>query len=96
MTVVAVHATQVPYKSCASFTNCITKIDRTTIDDAEDLDFAMPIFNLLEYSSNYSDTTSKVIYGFILKIKQLVLIMILWILMISNFSSIRPNYWETQ
>ena len=36
---------------------CITKIDGTTTDNAEDLDLVMPIYNLLEYSSNYSDTT---------------------------------------
>ena len=29
----------------------------TTIDDAEDLDLVMSIYNLIEYSSNYSDTT---------------------------------------
>ena len=38
-------------------TKCITKIDETTIDDAEDLDLVMPIYNLIEYSSNYSETT---------------------------------------
>ena len=37
--------------------NCITKSDGTTIDDAEDLDLAMQMYNLLEYSSSYSDTT---------------------------------------
>ena len=35
---------------------CITKIDVTTIDDGEDLDLVMPVYNLLEYSSNYSET----------------------------------------
>ena len=35
----------------------IAKTDGTTIDDAEDLDLVMQIYNLLEYSSNYSDTT---------------------------------------
>ena len=29
------------------------KIDGTTIDDAEELDLVMLIFNLLEYRSNY-------------------------------------------
>ena len=37
---------------------CITKIDGTTIDDDdEDLDLVMPMYNLIEYSSNYSKTT---------------------------------------
>ena len=33
------------------------KFDTTTIDDAEDWDLAMPMYNLLECSSNYSHTT---------------------------------------
>ena len=36
---------------------CITKIGGTTLDDAEDLDLVMPMYNLLEYSSDYSNTT---------------------------------------
>ena len=35
----------------------ITKIDETTTDRAEDLDLVMPVYNLLEYSLNYSHTT---------------------------------------
>ena len=45
------------FKKCATFTKCVTKIDGTTADDPEDLDLVMPINNLLEYSSNYSDMT---------------------------------------
>ena len=56
------------------------KIDGTTIDDAEDLNLVIPMFNLIEYSSNYSETTG--IYGFIRKMKQLTLIMILKALII--------------
>ena len=33
-------------------------IDRTTMDDAEDLDLGMLMYNLLEYSLIYSDTKS--------------------------------------
>ena len=55
--------TQVAFKNCASFTYCITKIDGTTIDQAEDLDLAMPMYNLIEHSSNYSETKgSSLIY----------------------------------
>ena len=50
-------AVEVAFKNCTSFTKCITKIDGTTIDDDEDLDLLMPMYNLLEYSSNYSDRT---------------------------------------
>ena len=39
------------------FTKCITKIDRPTIDHAEDLDLVIPKYNLTEQSSNYSETT---------------------------------------
>ena len=48
--------TQVPFKNCAPFTKYITKIDETTIDCAEVLDLIMPMYNLLEHSSNYSRT----------------------------------------
>ena len=36
---------------------CITKIDGTTIDNAEDLDLVILMYNVIEYSSNYSETT---------------------------------------
>ena len=36
-TVVAVHGTQVAFRNCTPFTKCISKNDRTTIDDAKDL-----------------------------------------------------------
>ena len=36
----------------------LTKIDGKTVDDAEDLDLVMPMYNLIEYSSNYSETTA--------------------------------------
>ena len=50
-------ATQAAFKNCVSFTKCITKIDRITIGDAEVSDLVMLLHNLIEYSSNYSDTT---------------------------------------
>ena len=49
--------TPVAFRNCAPFTKCITKNDRITTDDAEDLDFVMLMYNLIEHSSNYSDTT---------------------------------------
>ena len=57
ITVIAARATWVAFKNCAPFTKCKTKIDGTTIDDGEDLDLVMPMYNLIEYSSNYSETT---------------------------------------
>ena len=51
------NATPVAFKNCAKFTKCITKIDGITIDNAEDLYLVTPMCNLIEYSSNYSNTT---------------------------------------
>ena len=50
-------ATQVAVKTCASFVTCIIKIDGTTTDDADGLNLVVPMYNLLEYSSNYSYTS---------------------------------------
>ena len=43
-------------KSNAQFVSCISKINNTLIDDAEDLDVVIPMYNLLEYSKNYRKT----------------------------------------
>ena len=51
------NGTQATLNSCAPFTKCITEINGTTLDDAEDLDLYMQIYNFLEYSWNYSKTT---------------------------------------
>ena len=45
------------FKNNTPITNCISKINNILIDDAEDLDIVMPMYNLLEYSKNYSKTT---------------------------------------
>ena len=42
------------FKNCASFTKCISKISNTEIDNAQDIDIVMPMYNLIEYSNNYS------------------------------------------
>ena len=56
--------TQVAFKNCVLFTKCITKTDGTTIDDAENLDLIMPMYNLIEYSSNYFETTGNLWFYF--------------------------------
>ena len=57
ITVTAVPATQVSFKNCASFTKCITKIDRTTIDNGcWRVSLVILMYNLINYSSNYSET----------------------------------------
>ena len=58
ITIIGHNVTQAAFKNCTPFTKCITYTDGTTIDDAEDLDLVMLMYNLLEYSSNYSDTCS--------------------------------------
>ena len=42
--------------NCAPFTNCISKINYTQIDNAEYIDIVMSMYNLIEYSDNYSKT----------------------------------------
>ena len=44
-------------KNSATFFNCILKINNLLIADAQDLDIAMPIYNLLYYSKNFKKTT---------------------------------------
>ena len=74
-------ATEVAFKNFAPFIKCISKIDETTTDNAEDLDLVMPVYNLLEYVSNYSDTADSLCF-FSLKIKQLILMLILRAMML--------------
>ena len=48
---------KVIFKNCAPFTNCISEVSNTQIDNAKDIDILMPMYNLIEYSDNYSKTT---------------------------------------
>ena len=50
-------ATQVVFKNCAPFEKCRTEINETFVDDAQHINIAMPMYNLIEYSDNYSDTS---------------------------------------
>ena len=47
----------VAFKNNAPFINCISKINGVKIDNVEDLDVVMLMYNLLEYSKNYRKTT---------------------------------------
>ena len=47
----------VTFKNNVPFINSISKINGIKIDNAEDLDVLMPMYNLLEYSKNYQKTT---------------------------------------
>ena len=44
----------VTFENCASFINCISEINNTQVDNAKDSDIVMPMYNLIEYSDNYS------------------------------------------
>ena len=48
---------KIKIKNCAPFTNCISEINNTQIDNAKDIDIVMPMYNLIEYSDNYTKTT---------------------------------------
>ena len=47
----------VTFKNSASFTKCISRINNTDIDNVHDIDIVMPMYNLIEYSDNYSKTS---------------------------------------
>ena len=50
---------KVIFKNCAPFTNCISEINNTQVDNAKDIDIVMPMYNSLEYSNNYSKTSGR-------------------------------------
>ena len=45
---------KVIFKNCAPFTDCITEINNTQVDDAQTFDIIMPMYNVIEYSDAYS------------------------------------------
>ena len=57
---------KVIYKNCAPFTNCISEINNTQIDNAKYIDILMPMYNLIEYNDNYLKTSGR--YGNIVRI----------------------------
>ena len=50
---------KVIFNNCAPFINCISKINNTQIDNAEYIDIVVPMYNLIEYSENYSKTSGR-------------------------------------
>ena len=42
------------FKNCAPFTDCISEVNNTQIDNAKDIDVVIPMYHLIEYSDNYS------------------------------------------
>ena len=45
---------EVIFKNCTPFTDWMSEINNTQIDNAKDIDVVMNIYNLIEYSENYS------------------------------------------
>ena len=44
---------KVIFKNYAPFTNCISKVNNTLVDNAKDIDIVMQMYNLIEYDDNY-------------------------------------------
>ena len=49
--------TRVAFKDYTPFTKCITHINNEHVDNADNLDIIMSMYNLIKYSDNYSDTS---------------------------------------
>ena len=57
LTVNADNDTDIAFKNCAPFSTCHAEINDVFIDEANHIYIAMPMYNLIEYSDNYSDTS---------------------------------------
>ena len=49
--------TNVAFKNCVPFTRCVTHINDEQVETAENLNIIMPMYNLIEYSDNYADSS---------------------------------------
>ena len=54
----AVNATILALKNCAPFIKCNLEINDEHVDTAENLHIVMPMYNLIEYSDNYQDSSA--------------------------------------
>ena len=43
------------FKNCAPFTKCISRINNTDMDNAQDINIVMPMYNLIEYSELFKN-----------------------------------------
>ena len=57
----------VTFKNCAPFTKCVIRINN---NNAQDIDIVMPMYNLIEYSNNYSKNLE--VYGNTTKMIQMI------------------------
>ena len=60
---------KVIFRNCTPFTNCISEINNKQADNAKDIDIVMLMYNLIEYSDNYLQTSGS--FWYIVKIFQL-------------------------
>ena len=51
--------TKVPFKNCSPFRKCRIEINETFIYEADFINITMPMYNLIEYSDDYSDTSGR-------------------------------------
>ena len=49
-------------KNCTRFTDCITEIKNTKVDNTKDIEVVMPLYNLIEYGNNYSKISGTLWY----------------------------------
>ena len=54
----ALNLTRLALKNCAPFTKCNLEINDEHVNTAENLDIVMPMYNLIEYSDNYQDSSA--------------------------------------
>ena len=54
----AVNTTRLALKKCAPFAKCNLEINDEYVYTAENLDMVMPMYNLIEYSDNYQDSSA--------------------------------------
>ena len=48
---------KITFKNCAPFTNCISKINNKQVDDIQDVDIVMSLYNLIEYKDIFLKTS---------------------------------------
>ena len=65
---------KIAFKNNALFISCISKINNTLIDNAEDLDLVMPMYNLIGYSKHQEGS------GIIIEMNQIVV----WVVKITT------------
>ena len=74
---------KVTFKNNAPFINCISKINGMNIDNVEDFNVIMPMYDLLEYKKNYNK--QQVVYRIIIEMNQVILfLLILYLLNIKQ------------